>query len=70
MPEKERLATYYYGLHDDIAAQVGPRYVGGYFWWYFYEDAVDAPEGAASHARCAGCESRKPKRRRKAKDTS
>ena len=44
MPEKERLATYHYGLHDDIAAQVGPRYVGGYFWWYFYEDAVDAPE--------------------------
>ena len=47
MPEKERLATYYYGLHDDIAAQVGPRYVGGYFWWYFYEGAVDAPEGSS-----------------------
>ncbi len=31
-------------LADAIAAQVGPRYVGGYFWWYFYEDAVDAPE--------------------------
>lgn len=47
MPEKERLATYYYGLHDNIAAQVGPRYVGGYFWWYFYEDAVDEPEGSS-----------------------
>ena len=22
---------------------VGSRYAGGYFWWYFRQDAVDAP---------------------------
>ena len=44
MAEKERLARYYYGLHDSLVAQVGPRYVGGYFWWYFREDVIDAPE--------------------------
>lgn len=43
MAEKERLASYYYGLHDSLVARVGPRYVGGYFWWYFREDAVDVP---------------------------
>lgn len=44
MVEKERLARYYYGLHDALVTQVGPRYVGGYFWWYFREDVIDAPE--------------------------
>ncbi|MDO4888854.1 MAG: Tat pathway signal sequence [Actinomycetaceae bacterium] len=36
-----RIATYYYGLHDELEAKVGTRYVGGYFWWHFREDAVE-----------------------------
>lgn len=40
--EKERLATYYYGLHGKMKQHVGSRYAGGYFWWYFRQDAVDA----------------------------
>jgi hypothetical protein len=31
----ESLARYYYGLGIKL-----PYYVGGYFWWYFYEDCL------------------------------
>ena len=37
---KKRIAKRYYGMHNELAQAVGSRYVGGYFWWYFYEDAV------------------------------
>ena len=37
---KKRIAKRYYGMHNELTEAVGSRYVGGYFWWYFYEDAV------------------------------
>ncbi len=40
LTEKQQIAQYYYGMHDELRAQVGPRFVGGYFWWYFHTDAV------------------------------
>ncbi|MDO5053002.1 MAG: hypothetical protein Q4E05_08960 [Pseudoclavibacter sp.] len=43
--EKARIAEYYYGMHAELSEAVGPRYIGGYFWWYFKRDAVD-PEAA------------------------
>ena len=27
-------------MHKKLQSKVGSRYVGGYFWWFFYEDAV------------------------------
>lgn len=46
LAEKQRIARRYYGMHDAIRAGVGPRYVGGYFWWYYARDAVprDRPQ--------------------------
>lgn len=38
--EKERIARRYIGMHDRLRAEVGPRFVGGYFWWYYATDAV------------------------------
>ncbi|HYF74790.1 MAG TPA: Tat pathway signal sequence [Nocardioides sp.] len=38
--EKERIARRYVGMHDELRARVGPRFVGGYFWWYYATDAV------------------------------
>ena len=40
LQEKQRIANYYYGLQQPLSAKVGNRYVGGYFWWYFYRDAT------------------------------
>lgn len=41
--ERARTAARYYGQHGPLVEAVGDRYVGGYFWWYFVEDAVLAP---------------------------
>lgn len=38
--EKTRVANRYYGMHNAVKAGVGSRYVGGYFWWYYYQDCV------------------------------
>lgn len=45
LAEKQRVANRYMGMHGDLARLVGSRFVGGYFWWYYAEDAVprDAP---------------------------
>ena len=40
LAEKQRIARRYYGMQADLATRVGPRFVGGYFWWYYAEDAV------------------------------
>ena len=40
LAEKERIARRYIGMHDRLADAVGPRFVGGYFWWYYATDAV------------------------------
>lgn len=40
LAEKERIARRYIGMHDRLRADVGPRFVGGYFWWYYATDAV------------------------------
>lgn len=40
LAEKERIARRYIGMHDRLRAEVGPRFVGGYFWWYYATDAV------------------------------
>lgn len=40
LAEKKRIAERYLGMHDALRARVGPRYVGGYFWWYYTQDAV------------------------------
>lgn len=37
---KQNVASHYYGMHNELKHRVGPRFCGGYFWWYFYEDAV------------------------------
>lgn len=37
---KEQIARRYYGMHSQLKTLVGPRFVGGYFWWYFVDDAV------------------------------
>ena len=38
--KKKAIAERYYGMHQDLRARLGERYVGGYFWWYYAEDAV------------------------------
>lgn len=40
LSEKQALANRYYGMHNALKASLGNRYVGGYFWWYYYQDAV------------------------------
>ncbi len=40
LAEKERIARRYIGMHEQLHADVGPRFVGGYFWWYYATDAV------------------------------
>lgn len=45
--EKRRLAQRYYGMHAALRSRVGPRFVGGYFWWYYVQDAA-APGRAPS----------------------
>jgi len=40
LTEKERIARRYIGMHDQLRADVGPRFIGGYFWWYYATDAV------------------------------
>lgn len=42
LTEKERIANRYYGMHDALKAALGERYVGGGFWWYYFQDAVPA----------------------------
>lgn len=45
LQEKQRVAARYYGLQSPLRAALGRRYVGGYFWWYYLQDAVLAPPG-------------------------
>ncbi|MDF8333828.1 hypothetical protein [Novosphingobium cyanobacteriorum] len=40
LAEKKRVARTYYGMQQELANRVGPRFVGGYFWWYYVQDAV------------------------------
>lgn len=40
LAEKRRIAARYYGMQPALAARLGPRFVGGYFWWYYAQDAV------------------------------
>ncbi len=40
LKKKRRIAEYYYGLDAALRTRLGDRYVGGYFWWYYAEDAV------------------------------
>jgi len=38
--DKQRIAERYYGMYPQLRARLGPRFVGGYFWWYYAQDAV------------------------------
>lgn len=38
--EKTRIARTYYRMQPELELRVGNRFAGGYFWWYFREDAV------------------------------
>lgn len=41
--EKQRIANRYYGMHSNVKSLLGAhgsRYVGGYFWWYYFQDCV------------------------------
>jgi hypothetical protein len=38
--EQIRIANRYYGMHDGVKAGLGSRYVGGYFWWTYYQNCV------------------------------
>ncbi len=40
LAEKTHIARTYYGMHAELVRMVGPRFVGGYFWWYYVDDAV------------------------------
>lgn len=40
LAEKQRIGRRYVGMHHRLRADVGPRYLGGYFWWYYATDAV------------------------------
>ncbi len=40
LTEKQRIANTYYGMHNTLKTNLGSRYVGGYFWWYYFQDAV------------------------------
>ena len=40
LAEKERIARRYIGMHDRLRAALGPRFLGGWFWWYYATDAV------------------------------
>ncbi|MGI5350659.1 Tat pathway signal sequence [Streptomyces sp. CA-250714] len=40
LPEKQRLAERYYGMQHELQQHLGPRFIGGYFWWYYHDDAV------------------------------
>lgn len=37
---KKAIAERYYGMDHDLRSRLGGRFVGGYFWWYYAEDAV------------------------------
>ncbi|EPH39289.1 hypothetical protein STRAU_7642 [Streptomyces aurantiacus JA 4570] len=47
LAEKKRLAQRYYGMQSALEKRVGPRFVGGYFWWYYAEDAVPRDRAAS-----------------------
>jgi hypothetical protein len=38
--DKTRIARTYYGMQADLRLRVGSRFTGGYFWWYYRQDAV------------------------------
>lgn len=40
LAQKQQIANRYYGMHSSLKTALGPRYVGGYFWWYYQQDAV------------------------------
>lgn len=44
--DKETIARRYMQMSDELHQLLGPRFVDGWFWWYFAEDAVpmDAPD--------------------------
>ncbi len=40
LAEKKRIARTYYGMQPELRLRVGRRFAGGYFWWYYRQDAV------------------------------
>ena len=40
--EKETIARRYMSMNPELSAKLGDRFVGGWFWWYFVDDAVPA----------------------------
>jgi len=43
LADKQRIANRYYGMHNDVKnllGSIGNRYIGGYFWWYYFQDCV------------------------------
>jgi hypothetical protein len=38
--KKKAVAERYYGMDAALRARLGARFVGGYFWWYYHEDAA------------------------------
>lgn len=42
--ERSEIATRYIGMHAALSEAVGPAYVGGYFWWYYAQEAVPSSQ--------------------------
>lgn len=40
LADKQKVANRYFGMHNALKTALGTRYVGGYFWWYYVDDAV------------------------------
>ena len=40
--EKERIARTYLPMNAHLSGVLGDRFIGGWFWWYFVDDAVPA----------------------------
>lgn len=38
--DKETIARRYMGMDPELTATLGERFIGGWFWWYFTDDAV------------------------------
>ena len=43
--EKIAVARRWISMNGQLAQRFGDRYVGGWFWWYFRQDVVEAPPG-------------------------
>lgn len=44
LEQKQAIANRYYGMYTKLRQQLGNRFIGGYFWWYFKRDVVDERE--------------------------